>query len=416
MRNRFFDLSLPVTLLLLGIGVFFSGALVQISAGLLFCYTFLIILPHYRRHSPQQFEWMEILAVLLLISGGLAWMRSASPAASHQNLMRYVEILTLIPLIYYFCRSVIDIRRLSLAISAAALLVALAGLFNAWQGMARTEGFYGGYFTLASLLVFTLPVTAALALESRGRERLLAVISMIAQLPALWLTGTRSAIIILGLILSGLLVVGLTVRLQKTFGNSYLVKISVPLVITTVLLGAITLSENPRINPLLTINDPEAFSEYFSSGRFELWQDAYSLTAKAIAENQWNDIFLGHGLGSRKLLFDSHLNSWESDYLEVFMNQGLAGLLILLAMFGLFAKALIHSIRSRQSGTVLVKGFALGGFAFIGMSFFTMQLLAYNSCIHFGIIYAILLQRQPSAIIPEGSSNKLSQDKEVINI
>jgi O-antigen ligase len=108
----------------------------------------------------------------------------------------------------------------------------------------------------------------------------------------------------------------------------------------------------------------------------------------------WKNIFFGHGLNSRVILFpSSRYTSWESEYIESFMTQGLIGLLLVIMIYYQFFKNLFNL--QRKSSNSIYRIFSLGisvsGISFWIISFFSSELLGQNSSAYFVVLYSLII-------------------------
>ena len=78
-----------------------------------------------------------------------------------------------------------------------ATLSAIVGIIFHFMGKERTTSTYGGYYTLANMMAWSIPLSIALLLESKGRKTLIYGVVIVMQLLALWWTYTRSAMLAL---------------------------------------------------------------------------------------------------------------------------------------------------------------------------------------------------------------------------
>lgn len=365
------------------ISIFVSLPVTQIAAILLF----LVSVLEYRREIYRKIPPLGILFFGMLISGLAGVIFSPAPAISAPALMRFV-----IPLgIFGIWQTMRDdkirqwlVKAIVLAGSAAALL----GIVNFLKGLPRTQGFFGGYFTLATQMALSLPITVNWLQRQKGKWRAAANVALFVQLLALWWTFTRSAF--LGVML-GCALVGLLEFVRGKGGFAAKLRgvqlwWGVPLLIMLLIIT----SPDPRINPLAQDAKPATKTTQsgdFTSGRSSIIQDAVQILKDDLRKNQWDNILLGHGLRSRILLVESQFKSWESDFLEAMMNQGLIGLLLTLAIYLVVAQQLIKRWR-RQSVTGELAGLTAALLAFMLMAMLTLQLQSLNAAAVFAFLAA----------------------------
>ncbi len=370
-------------------GFFLSHILVQIGAALFFFYT--IYLALHRR--PVITRAVPGLVLIYLVSGLYAFIVSGQSWSQPKDLLPHLVLFALIPVSLEADRVIRPHRALWLEwMVYGAGLSALAGVVNHFSGMPRTEGFFGGYFTLAALMTFTIPLSIGVFIHHSSARRWLIAFSLLVQITALWWTYTRSAFLglFLGLGAWGLVEFFRWLRRrrlslwQKSLGIAFL--IALPMALGSVLLQ----SDNPRVNPFAGrksaagegVSRPD-----FTSGRKSIVEDALRILDADIREGNWKALLMGRGLSSRKRLVDSPYGSWESDYLQALMNQGVFGLLLVVLIYAVFFRKVISGL---LSGQYLTASLAAAGLAFIVMSFLTLQLCGFNSAAIFVFLYANL--------------------------
>ncbi|HFE63025.1 MAG TPA: hypothetical protein ENK14_01250, partial [Caldithrix sp.] len=269
-------------------------------------------------------------------------------------------------------------------------------IYYHFLGAGRTTGFYGGPFTLASLMVFSIPITTGYLLSTNRLVRIALALSVLLQIFALWWSFTRSAF--LALILGFFLLAFLYLRQQRV-GNhqrqvwQWLMIITVPLLIIVLIFS----SRDSRINPWVSPEKATTTTSDLTSGRGEILRDARHLIQEDWQIANWQAMLFGHGLRSRKILFRSQFRSWESDYLEVFINQGTVGLLLLLGIYYFFLRRVYFILQSREAHPQLwfIKGVAISALAFWLMSFLTLQIQSISSGAIFVFLYSWMIARAP---------------------
>lgn len=367
-------------LMLFCAGFFISHILVQIGAVLFFLYTLHLVLRRQRVITGL----VPGMILVYLISGLYAFTVSGQSWSQPKDLMPHLVLFALIPVGVEADRLLRPHRAVWLEwIVYGAGLSALAGVINHFAGMPRTEGFFGGYFTLATLMTFTIPVSIGMMIHLSAARRLMVALSLVLQISALWWTETRSAF--LGLFV-GLDAWGLAVFL-RWFRDCRLTALQKSLWIALfialpIALGSAVLqSDNPRLNPFV---QKENIQQNFTSGRKSIVEDALGILRDDIREGRWTTLLIGHGLSSRKRLVDSPYRSWESDYLQALMNQGVVGLVLVCIIYGVFFKQTLKALLSKQ---YLSGALAAASLAFLVMSFLTLQLSGFNSAAIFVFLY-----------------------------
>ncbi|OPX34434.1 hypothetical protein B1H10_03680, partial [candidate division KSB1 bacterium 4484_188] len=186
---------------------------------------------------------------------------------------------------------------------------------------------------------------------------------------------------------------------QQRVGNhqrqvwQWLMIITVPLLIIVLIFS----SRDSRINPWVSPEKATTTTSDLTSGRGEILRDARHLIQEDWQIANWQAMLFGHGLRSRKILFRSQFRSWESDYLEVFINQGTVGLLLLLGIYYFFLRRVYFILQSREAHPQLwfIKGVAISALAFWLMSFLTLQIQSISSGAIFVFLYSWMIARAP---------------------
>ncbi len=388
MENRSFEILLGAGISLLVLGAFFSLAILQIGGVMLLIPTARIVFVKLRQ---RRIELVDTILLLFFISGAIAILISPESRRSLPVLMRHLILLTLIGVSFYFrTRERRELKHLALIITMGAFLASAAGLFHAAQGIvARTYGFYGGYYTLASLLAFAIPISAGLML-SRSANQIFLGIALVLQFAALWFTYTRSAF--LAVIVSiGFGSLFFIYRLKFRLNKQDVIPVAVPVLLTILLIVMMFTSGSSRINPVSAISQEDSSKADMTSGRSEIISDAIRIERNNFNAGKWEKLVLGNGLRSRVLLVDSPFRSWESDYLEALMNQGIVGFALMIFLYTLFFFRIKKALqRPAGESYPLFWGFALSGIGYAVMSFFTLQVTSLSGVALFVILFAAL--------------------------
>jgi hypothetical protein len=383
-KSPYIKICLRITVLLLLVGIFFSNAVLQISTGLFLPFIIYLVMIKGKERGLRS---IEKLILLLLLSGILSLFFSPIPSLAYKNIIRHCILLTIIPLFYLADNDdFISIDVIGKLVSVFALITAAYGIIRYINGAERAFGFFAGYYTLAAVLAFSLPITFASIFYSNHNWKYLAGISTFIQAAALWLTFTRSAL--LGIVIGSLVVIIFLlfgVNIPKPVRNKIIVTSTLFLSVIVILLLTTT---DARINPIKIFSNTD-----ISSGRSEIYNDAYNIVI-ADLKSGWENIFFGHGLNSRVILFpSSRYTSWESEYIESFMTQGLIGLLFVILVYYQFFKNLFNL--QRKSSNSIYRIFSLGisvsGISFWIISFFSSQLLGQNSSAYFVVLYSLII-------------------------
>ena len=366
------------------LGIFFSNAVLQISVGLFFPF---IVYLSLKRLFENKLTAIEKLNLALFFSGIISIFISPIPALAFKNIVRHSILLTIIPLSYLSEKDeLVTVELIGKLFTVFALITAAFGIIRFLNGAERAFGFFAGYYTLASLLAFSIPITFAHIFYSKNLWRYLTYISVVIQAIALWLTFTRSAL--LGIVIGSLAVLfylPFRWNIPKKLKKKILLSSMLSLMVIAVLLLT---SSDARLNPLMIFSNPD-----ISSGRAEIYFDAYK-TFSAELNIGWENILLGHGLNSRIILFPkSQYTSWESEYIESFMTQGLIGLLLVLLIYYQFFKRLLNLLFKTITFDyrIFLLGITVSGISFWIISFFSSQLVGQNSSAYFVVLYSLTI-------------------------
>lgn len=356
----------------------------QIATTIFFPIVIYLIIRHLKK---RKLTAIELLIILLFFSSLLSIYLSPNPSVAVKNIIYHSILLIIIPFSYLAeYDKKINIYLVGKMISVFALLTACLGIVRFINGAERAFGFFGGYYTLACILGFSIPITIATIFYSKNLWKYITIISALVQVAALWFTFTRSAL--LGL-LAGCVISIVILFFQSDIKKSTRTKIVLASILTAIAMVTLLLTtSDSRLNPLMIFNNPD-----LSSGRNEIYYDAYEVF-KTDLNTGWKNIILGHGLESRIIFFPKSLyTSWESDYIETFISQGLVGLLLVVLIYYQLFKRLFQLLL-KVSQTEYYK-FALGllvsGIAFFTISFFSSQLVGRNSSAYFVVIYALII-------------------------
>ena len=356
----------------------------QIATTIFFPIIIYLIIRHIKE---RKLTAIELLIILLFFSSLLSIYLSPNPSVAAKNIIYHSILLIIIPLSYLAeYDKKISVYFIGKMISVFALLAACLGIVRFINGAERAFGFFGGYYTLACVLAFSIPITVATIFYSKNLWKYITIISSLVQIAALWFTFTRSAL--LGLLVGCIIAIFIYFFQSKTT-KAARTKIVLASVLTAIAMVTLLFTtSDSRLNPLMIFNNPD-----LSSGRNEIYNDAYQVFASNL-NTEWKNIILGHGLESRIILFPKSLyTSWESDYIETFISQGLVGLLLVVLIYYQLFKRLFQLL-SKVSQTGYYK-FALGllasGIAFWSISFFSSQLVGRNSSAYFVVIYSLII-------------------------
>ncbi len=385
-------LTMPAALLATLIaGITISHILFQAAAVFLLFYWFV----EFRAGNSIHMSLMEKFLFLYFISGVFALFLTENPLGNLPHLMPHIILLSAIPLNWRFSRDGFPedaLINLTLFFTSVA---ALAGVGYHFAGSLRTHGFNGGYFTLASVMAFSIPIVLAESFRlHKGLSRNGMFLLSVVHLFAMWWTFTRSAF--LGIL--GALTIWIAANVWQEVRKSGVLTlgatITARLTLIVLLFTLIFTARDSRINPLYNSPPSAAVSAKsldLTSGRASIYQDARHFLHQDWKEGHWINVLLGHGLNSRNRMVQSKFTSWESDYLQSLMNQGLVGLVLVIVIYGLFLK---RAFRSLLSDNWRQQGVGAAALAFWLMSFFTLKLTGFTDAAIFAVLVVFLRQIQ----------------------
>lgn len=348
----------------------------------------------------RRFQAIHWLLIAYALSAILAFWIAGHTLKQHSSLLSQLVLLGLIPLSLWLKDAGYPaLRTWTRWLVGLALLACLAGVYHHFQGMERVKGFFGSYFTIAVLLVCTIPISCGMLFSGKldwRRAYYLPVLGL--QLLTIWWTYTRSAFLglFVGMGAFALALLLRDIRRPNRSRGAMLTRWGILLMLPAILLSLMLTAADPRINPFYQ-PPPDAAAgtvpgQDFSSGRKAIIADAVRITADELHQGNYARLLFGHGLSSRKRMVEGYISSWESDFLQIFMNQGLIGLLLAIGIYAGFASVIWRGLRSPD---LLLTGLAAAGIGYSVMSFFTLQITAFNSAGTFALLYAFLHTYSP---------------------
>ena len=173
--NPFLIKIIRLLSLLFLIGIFFSNALMQIATTIFFPIVIYLIIRHIKERKLTP---LELLIILLFFSSILSIYLSPNPSIAVKNIIYHSILLIIIPLSYlteYDKKT--SIYSVGKMISVFALLTACLGIVRFSSGAERAFGFFGGYYTLACILAFSIPITVAMIFYSKNLWKYITIIS-----------------------------------------------------------------------------------------------------------------------------------------------------------------------------------------------------------------------------------------------
>ncbi len=374
------------------LGLTISHIFLQVSAVVLF----LLLLPLLFLQRDLWQSTMNKLILGFFISGLIAFGMVGFDAQYLPKMMPHLVLLGTIPIVYYQRKHRYpEIEKWLPLLLALAALASCAGIYFYQQGLPRTKGFFGSYFTLAALLATTIPLTCGLLLrqKSSAKTMLWAGILYLQFIP-FWWTYTRSAFLglFLGLSVWMIFVFMKYMRKQLRFTKADVAKWGIVLALPLTLVLLIITAKDGRINPFYkppasVTAEKLAPPVNFTSDRNRIVADVFRITGENLENNRYDYFLFGHGLKSRNRLINNYIGSWEADILQAWMDQGIIGVLLLLGIYALF---LLGILRGLMAEDPISNGLAAAGIAYCLMSLFTLQLTAFNSAGIFALLYTFL--------------------------
>lgn len=385
-KHRKPALNLPdVLLFLLITGIFLTHILIQFAAtiGLVF------LIFRFRRLQFNFRYPLTILSFLLAVIGIISlWFPVAQPESA-PALLPYLILVSILP--HFEQRGKLSLPETISRAKWIVILAAVAGLtgiIRHFEPLDRTKGLYGGYFTLAVSMTFAVPITLGWFCRLQARSRYLLLSLLAVQMAALWWTYTRTAF--MALFVGMVIWIFREIWAARKAGNRFsrlfltlLLAIPLSLIILT------SSSSDHRINPLAPIPASESTSAAadLSSGRSGIIADAGKIIRQDFAQKNYLALLAGHGIRSRSRQVQSKFKSWESDYLQSFMDLGVAGLVLILLIYWTFLGWLRETFRREQP---FYRSLAVAGVSFWLMSFLTLQLTSIVGAAIFCVIVAFL--------------------------
>lgn len=368
-------------------GLFFTPLLLEVAAALLLVFLLFFI---FQKPAPH-FTPIHYVILTYCLSAIFAFLVSGQTLDDLPKFLPHFVLLSYLSLSLWLARER-DFKTLRWIhwIIACGVLAALVGIVNHFLGKDRTTTTFGGYFTLAALMSWSIPLTIGRFLQVESKKIYYYIFFLLLQLLALWWTFTRSAF--LGLFIGFGVWFVTMLFIKKTIKKSSLLKWTIVFSLPMILLLLIFLSSDQRINPIAKADSSSSSTVDLSSGRKGIILDALSILNSDLQQMNFSSLIFGHGLSSYRRLVHSPWASWESDYLEILMSQGILGLIIILLLYFYFLRMIWQGL---QSESVLTNSMAISGIIFWIMSFFTLKLVSWHSGGIF-LLILLLLEHPPS--------------------
>lgn len=384
------------------LGLTISHIFLQVSAVVLF----LLLLPMLFLRKELWQSTMNKLILGFFISGLIAFGMVGFDTQYLPKMMPHLVLLGTIPIVYYQRKNNYpEIERWLPLLLALAALASCAGIYFYQQGLPRTKGFFGSYFTLAALLAATIPLTCGLLLRQKSTTKIMLWAGILyLQFIPFWWTYTRSAFLglFLGLSFWTVIVFVKYMRKQLHLTKADVAKWGIILALPLTLVLLIVTAKDGRINPFYrppasVAAEKPAPPVNFTSDRDRIVADVFRITGENLENNRYDYFLFGHGLKSRNRLIDNYIGSWEADILQAWMDQGIIGVLLLLGTYVVF---LLGIFRGLMANDPISNGLAAAGIAYCLMSLFTLQLTAFNSAGIFALLYTFLPAGKLSTMEP----------------
>ena len=279
--------------------MFISSAVVQICIVL---FLPAIIIVYVQKYRSKLLTQIDLLLLLLFLSGVISVLLSANRQLSFHSLPRLALLLTAIPLSFLYLKDEsINLKFFLFLIAGGGLISGIAGVINHFSTGERAFGLFAGYYTLASLLTFSSLITFGSLFLVPFKFRILFTASIAVQLTALWFTYTRSAYlgVIIGLT-AGLII--LFFFFKKNNIKSFLFPVASIGAISIIILILIFSSDDIRINPLSILYENQNQND-FSSGRLSLYSEAAVVISSDLENTKIIKLLLGRGLNSRIIIY-----------------------------------------------------------------------------------------------------------------
>ncbi|RMD90527.1 MAG: hypothetical protein D6813_09035, partial [Calditrichaeota bacterium] len=127
-----------------------------------------------------------------------------------------------------------------------------------------------------------------------------------------------------------------------------------------------------------------------TSGRASIWRDAGRILQNDLNQMKLGYLLVGHGLKSRQRLVGNKYTSWESDYLQAMMDQGIVGLLLVLLFYFYMLQKAIRTVIWQTDRFLQAAGVVI--FQLWIMSFFTLKVISFIDAAIWVVLYVFLKQ------------------------
>lgn len=369
------------------VGLFFTPLLLETAAALLMVSLFFFI---FQKPTPN-FAPLHFVILAYCLSAIITFFISGQTLNELPKFLPHFILLSYLPLSFWLDKEKnFKTNPWIQWIIACAVIAALVGIVNHFLGKDRTTTTFGGYFTLAALMSWSIPLTVGRFLQSKSKKMYHYILLLLLQFMALWWTFTRSAF--LGLFIGFGIWFVMALFIKKTVKKTSLLKWTIIFSLPLILILLIFFSSDQRINPIAKAEPSSSLTVDLSSGRKGIIMDALSILKSDLQKMNFASLVFGHGLSSYRRLVQSPWASWESDYLEILMSQGIVGLVLIVLLYVYFLRAVWRGL---WSNSVLTNSVAISGIIFWIMSFFTLKLVSWHSGGIF-LLTLLLLEYLPS--------------------
>lgn len=318
------------------------------------------------RKREFRFSGEETVILLYVASGAHAFRYSgADLPVMGRVMLHHLVLLAWIPL----ARSIDSLgaesrRALALWLRGTVLLGGVVGLVAVTRFLAteqeRASGLYGGFYFLSGQMVWVLPLGLSVVMTGSRRLATAAGLASVLAFGALCFSYTRSAF--LGWFLAG--GVWLPALGRDWFRGApgqrprLLRRLVLVAILPFMLLVFLLNTSDSRISSMVPsparTEEPTVTHSDLSSGRGSIIGDGLDILRGLQADGDYRAILFGTGLDSRKRLVGGVFTSWESDYLQTLLNQGAAGLALLVLIWWRIMRSALRGVLSgRPEGVAL---------------------------------------------------------------
>lgn len=345
------------------------------------------------------FSWQALRSPIVLLFTGFVALQALSltqATVPGEGVFQVLEWSGLLGLLLVFAsfreRQVVRWMALSAGVSAFAIAAILLGFFLDFSGeLGKPTATFGGINQYAATLAITLGFSAYLSYAGRGWVRWLGIIATVATTAMCLYLGARASL--LGMAVSGA-IVGLVVMLSALEMRKLVGLVAV--VVALGLVAAVPLFFQPEVEsaaapPLMVGQEVQAEHGYTgpsSDGiRLELWSKTWNMIAEnpvlGVGAGHWRIAFPKQGLGEfwpRVQKGEVHYQRAHNDYLEIWAETGILGLLCFLGLLLVAGWSFIRQLRTSAENEAIARSasaiMVIVAFATIALFSFPAERLA----------------------------------------